>query len=290
MGGAPVDGVLALLTDAKPHSSDNFGSIGAVPALDIDARAVATADVIWKAWSDGDRIADLPADARPRDTAEGMAAQLALRPHAGASYGWKIAATSKAGQAHIGVAGPLPGLLFERFRHEPGDTLPSSGLYMRKVEAEFAFRLGADIEAGASADDVLAAVDTMHLTLEVPDSRFTAYESVGIAYLTADCACASRLVVGPAVPGWREHDLSTWPTSLWINGEEAAQGNGGAVLGDPRTALAWIAAELPRHGLGLKAGDLVTTGTTTTPPTTAAGDAVRADFGELGELSFTFAG
>jgi 2-keto-4-pentenoate hydratase len=281
--------VFALLTDVYEHSSDEFGSIGAVPSPNIESRAAATADVIWKAWSSGDRIAELPADTRPRDIAEGMAAQLALRPHAGATYGWKIAATSTAGQAHIGVDGPLPGLLFERFRHEPGDTLPSSGLHMRKVEAEFAFRMRADVEADASAEDVLAAVDTLHLTLEVPDSRFSRFESVGAAHLTADCACASRLVVGPAVADWRELDLSTWPTALWINGEEAASGSGAAVLGAPTTALAWIAVDLRRHGLGLKAGDLVTTGTTTAPPTIGPGDAVRADFGALGELSFTFA-
>ena len=248
-----------------------------------------TAEIIWKAWTSDERLTELPADLRPRDIADGMAAQLALRAHAGPTYGWKIAATSAAGQAHINVDGPLPGLLFERFRHEPGDTLPSTGLHMRKVEAEFAFRMGADLAPDASAEDVLAAADTLHLTIEVPDSRFARFETVGAAQLIADCACAGRLVVGPAVPGWRELDLSTWPTSMWINGEEAAQGSGAAVLGDPRAALAWIAGDLPRHGLGLKAGDLVTTGTTTVPPTIGAGDSVRADFGALGELSFAFA-
>jgi 2-keto-4-pentenoate hydratase len=252
-------------------------------------RAGAAADVLWKAWTSGERIAELPAGVRPQNAAEGMAIQLQLATHAGAGYGWKLAATAAAGQAHIGVDGPLPGLLFERFRHEPGDVLPSGDLHMRVVEAEFAYRMGADVGPGASADDVLAAVDGLHLAVEVPDSRFSRFEVVGAAQLMADCACAGRFVLGPDIPGWQELDLSTWGTALWINGAEAATGSGGNVLGDPRTALGWIADDLLHYGLHLRAGDVVTTGTTTAPVPIGPGDEVRAEFGELGEVAFRFA-
>jgi 2-keto-4-pentenoate hydratase len=220
----------------------------------------------------------------PVDEAAGMAVQNALRPLVGESYGWKIAATSAAGQAHVRVSGPLPGPLFTRFRFAPGDVLPSHDLHMRVAEAEFAFRLGADVHPG---DDVLAAVDALHLAVELPDSRFVDFAAVGPAQLLADAACASRFVLGPEVPGWRGLDLSTAGTALWINGVEAARGSGSAVLGDPRTALAWLAAELPRYGHRLRAGDVVTTGTTTPPPTIGPGDAVRADFGELGSVELS---
>ncbi|MDN5931335.1 MAG: fumarylacetoacetate hydrolase family protein [Pseudonocardia sp.] len=241
-----------------------------------------TAEAVWAAWTSGERMPALPDP--PRDEAEGMAAQDALRAFAGNSYGWKIAATSAAGQAHIGVSGPLPGPLFTRFRHAPGDVLPSHDLHMRVVEAEFAFRMGADVHPG---DDVLAAVEALHLAVELPDSRFSNFAAVGPAQLLADCACASRFVLGPEVPGWRELDLSTAGTALWINGEQAARGTGAAVLGDPRTALARLATELPRYGHRLRAGDVVTTGTTTPPPTIGPGDAIRADFGDLGSVSLT---
>lgn len=243
-----------------------------------------TAETIWAAWTGGQRMPALPDP--PGDAAAGMAAQDALRTLAGDSYGWKIAATSTAGQAHIGVDGPLPGPLFTRFRHEPGDVLPSHDLHMRVVEAEFAFRMGRDVHPG---DDVLDAVDAVALAVELPDSRFTDFAVVGPAQLLADAACASRFVLGPEVPGWRGIDLSTAGTALWINGERAARGTGAAVLGDPRTALAWLAAELPRYGHRLRAGDVVTTGTTTPPPTIGPGDTVRADFGDLGSVSFALA-
>jgi 2-keto-4-pentenoate hydratase len=253
-------------------------------------RAGGAADALWKAWTSGERIAALPDEIRPRDDAEGFATQVAIGGRAGRSYGWKIAATTAAGQAHIGVSGPLPGPLFERFRHDPGDLLPSDDMHMRVVEAEFAYLMGADVAPGAGRDEVLAAVDGLHLAVEVPDSRFERYETVGAPQLLADCACAGRFVLGPEVPGWAEHDLSTWGTAVWINGEQAATGSGGNVLGDPRNALVWIAEELRRHGRGLRAGELVTTGTTTAPVPVGPGDEVRADFGELGEVAFSFAG
>jgi 2-keto-4-pentenoate hydratase len=252
-------------------------------------RAGAAAEALWTAWTSGARIAGLPEEVRPRDPAEGFAAQLALGTHAGPSYGWKIAATTTAGQAHIGVTGPLPGLLFERFRHEPGDVLESAGMHMRVVEAEFAYRMGADVAADADADAVLAAVAGLHLAVEVPDSRYARYETVGAPQLIADCACAGRFVLGPEVPGWAELDLATRGTAVWVNGTRAATGSGGAVLGDPRNALAWIAADLRRHGRGLRAGEIVTTGTTTAPVPVGPGDEVRADFGELGAVALRFA-
>ncbi len=241
------------------------------------------AERIWAAWCSGERLAARPA---LDGVAAGMAAQDALRAHAGASYGWKIAATTAAGQAHVEVDGPLPGPLFTRFRREPGDVLASDHLHMRVVEAEFAYRLGADVEPG---DDVLAAVAAVHLAVEVPDSRYERFAGAGAAALLADAACAGRFVLGPEVPGGRELDLSTAGTHLRINGEPAASGSGGTVMGDPRTALAWLAAELPRHGHRLRAGDVVTTGTTTVPPTVGPGDEVRAVFEGLGEVAVAFA-
>jgi 2-keto-4-pentenoate hydratase len=38
-------------------------------------------------------------------------------------------------------------------------------------------------------------------------------------------------------------------------------------------------------GEGLRAGDIVTTGTCVTPVPVAPGDAVRADFGDFGEVT-----
>jgi 2-keto-4-pentenoate hydratase len=60
------------------------------------------------------------------------------------------------------------------------------------------------------------------------------------------------------------------------------------VLGDPRIALTWIANELSRNGMTLRAGDVVTTGTCMPPLEVQAGDHVTADFGVFGRVEVRF--
>jgi 2-keto-4-pentenoate hydratase len=64
------------------------------------SKAARAAEVIWRAWTGGVLLDDLPSDVRPRDADEGCEAQQALEILAGPRLGWKIAATSAAGQAH----------------------------------------------------------------------------------------------------------------------------------------------------------------------------------------------
>ena len=64
---------------------------------------------------------------------------------------------------------------------------------------------------------------------------------------------------------------------------------GGAVLGDPRTALTWLANEVSSLGLELAAGQVVTTGTCTVPLPIEPDNRVIADFGSFGEVSLTIA-
>ncbi|MGQ0576839.1 MAG: 2-keto-4-pentenoate hydratase [Pseudonocardia sp.] len=257
----------------------------------MDDRAARAAELVWSAWRSGERIAALPADVRPATVEDGFAVQEALAGLVGPAYGWKIAATSAAGQAHIGVSGPLAGRLFDRFRHEPGERLPVDDNLLRVAEAEFAFVLARDLDGGREPldrDTVLGAVGALHLAIEAPDTRLTGFVSAGIAQLVADDGVAGRFVLGPAVPGWAGLDLPACPTALHVNGELAASGRGANVLGDPRTALTWLANELRRLGSGLRTGDVVTTGTTTVPAEIGPGDDVVADFGELGSVQVAF--
>ena len=81
----------------------------------------AAARAIWGAWSGHTLIDGLPEACRPGTLAEGYAVQAALARIAGARpVGWKIAATSAAGQKHIGVDGPLAGRLWESKLHASG--------------------------------------------------------------------------------------------------------------------------------------------------------------------------
>jgi 2-keto-4-pentenoate hydratase len=251
------------------------------------------AEMLWTAWQSGLRLEALPEDIRPSSREDGFAIQLAITRRAGdARYGWKIAATSSAGQAHIGVDGPLPGtLLRSRARQCPARFDLADNL-MHVAEAEFAFRMGRALPARAApydVDEVLAAVATLHPAIEIPDSRYREFVRVGAAQLIADNACASWFALGPATTAaWRGLDLSRHAVHAYVNGTLAQTGSGASVLGDPRIALTWLANELSRLGTGLAADEVVTTGTCVTPVAVAPGDNVAADFGLLGRAEVSF--
>ena len=100
------------------------------------------ADFLWRTRIEQRRIEALPDHLRPNTLAEGYAIQDAMVPSAAQPVsGWKVAATSKAGQAHIGVTEPLAGRLFKNFILEDGARLPAAPLHMKVMEAEFAFRM-----------------------------------------------------------------------------------------------------------------------------------------------------
>jgi 2-keto-4-pentenoate hydratase len=248
---------------------------------------------LWQHWQQSTRFDELPPHCRPGSRAEGYAIQAEVATLSGQSIvGWKIAATSTAGQRHIHVDGPMAGCLLSARALEPGARISLAGNHMKVAEAEFAFRMGADLPKRATAygvQEVLAAVASLHPSIEVPDSRYQDFTRVGAAQLIADVACACWFVIGPATPaGWRAIDLAQHGVSAYRNGALAGQGSCANVLGDPRSALAWIANELCTYGEGLRAGEVVITGTCLTPVPVSAGDGVKADFGEFGVLEVGF--
>ena len=62
-------------------------------------------------------------------------------------FGWKIAATSEAGQKHINVAGPMAGRILAETVIPDGGTASMAGNEMRVAEPEFAFRMRTDLPA-----------------------------------------------------------------------------------------------------------------------------------------------
>jgi 2-keto-4-pentenoate hydratase len=254
----------------------------------MDNRAAEqAARIIWNTWQANDRVDGLPADCRPTNRQEGYKVQSEVARLSGqALFGWKIAATSQAGQKHIGVDGPLAGRLLENRAFESGARIPMVNNLMKVAEAEFAFRMARDVPPRASAylmDEVLDAVASLHTAIEIPDSRYREFAKVGAAQLIADNACASYFVLGPATgTDWRRHDLAEHPVSAWVNGNLVREGKGANVLGDPRLALTWIVNELSVVGETLRAGNVVTTGTCLVPVEIAPGDHVVADFGLFG--------
>lgn len=250
----------------------------------------AGADILLANWARTTRIEALPEACRPATRAEGYQLGGAVAARSGhAVAGWKIAATSEAGQRHINVDGPIIGRILKHRLLAPGASVALGDNIMRVAEAEFAFSFGQDLPPRAapySQDEAVAAVSSLHLSIEVPDSRYADFTKVGAAQLIADTACASWLLLGPAVTvPWQHLDLAAHVVNGIRNGEQVATGSGKAVLGGPLKALTWFVNECATYCGGVKAGQFVTTGTCIIPFAISPGDNIAVDYGVLGTIS-----
>jgi 2-keto-4-pentenoate hydratase len=148
--------------------------------------------------------------------------------------------------------------------------------------------------ADFSEAQVLDAVSVVCPAMEVCASRLSA--PAATALTIADQASHGKLVLGwqyrIPVQQWRQRcapALADFPVSLRCGDKEVARGDGTAVLNNPSHALTWLANELRRANLQLRAGDFVTTGTMTDLTPVQAGQAWSADFTGLGVVRVSFA-
>jgi 2-keto-4-pentenoate hydratase len=235
----------------------------------------------------------IPAAYRPRTRTEGYAIQALSEDWSPKRrWGWKIAATSVAGQKHINVDGPLAGRLLAEAVVPEGAPVALGANRMRVAEVEFVFRMGRALTPRSSpyaGDEVRASVAALHLGVEIPDSRYLDFVNAGAPQLIADCACAHLFVLGREVAaGWREYDLSACAVQGRTSAGVVHDGGGANVLGDPRLAMTWLVNELCANGLTLEEGQFVTTGTCITPLPIGPGDVVVADYGPFGTMQVRF--
>ena len=258
--------------------------------LDKDQTAAA-AKTLHDHWQAGAKIGDLDPSQRPRDRAEGYAIQAAMQGY-GSLFGWKIAATSEAGQKHINVAGPLAGCIFAERVIPDGGTASMAGNEMAVGEPEFAFRMGRSLpprptlllgRGGSRRRRYAASGDR---TAGFALRRFR--QGRRSATHRRQCLRAFFVLGGPTTADWRAVDLVEQRPVVTLRGQRFV-GHGRNVLGDPRVALAWLANELRQLGVTLKAGEVVTTGTCHAPLPIQPGDRFEADFGAFGKVSVALA-
>ena len=253
-------------------------------------------ELLCNTWHAKGRLDGLPASLKPSSRQEAYQVQALLEKRTRYPlFGWKIAATSLAGQAHIGVSGPLAGRILQERVFAPGAAISLDGNLMLVAEVEFAFRMGRDLSPRATPytmAEVLNAVATLHPAIEIPDSRYRDFVHAGESQLIADNACAHQFMLGEATGAdWRNLDLARYEVRVVVRKDgqdDVRTGIGSNVLGDPRIAMTWIANELSALGVTLKAGQAITTGTCLTPIVVAPGDEVHADYGALGAISARF--
>jgi 2-keto-4-pentenoate hydratase len=229
----------------------------------------------------------------PRDIDEAYAIQdafVALKARAcGAIAGHKIALTTPQMRALVRLGEPIAGRLHARqVVHGPASVRAAD--YGRLlVEFELAVRLAANLPFGQapySIEQVAAAVDAVMPAFELADDRGADYVTLATRglELAADNAWNEGAVLGEPVTNWRSLDLAAVHGVASINGETVGEGRGADSMGHPFAALAWVANDLARRGLGLRCGDIVITGSLVTSKFPRPGDRLRFEAGPLGAV------
>ena len=237
---------------------------------------------------------DLPEHLRPSTLDDAYAIQHRVvagsLPVGARRIGYKAACTSPIAQAALEVDSPLFGQLMSHSSQPSGSTLAAGEFVHRVIESEFAFRLGADVTpvvGGHTPDSIAACIDAVIPAIEVVDYHYVAW-TIGALQVAADNAIHGAWIYGEPLEDWAALDLVAAVVTARVNGDVVTTGSGAAVLGHPLNVMAWIADELPRFGLQLCAGDVVTTGVTTDVFEAVAGDDIETDFEGIGSVSVRF--
>lgn len=234
------------------------------------------------------RFAELKGHDLPQALAEAYAVQAELAALAGnRTRGWKVTALGESDQRKFASDRPVAAPLFDPYVHTAPATLRHAAFLTPLLECEVAFLLGSDIPPQAtpySRGDIETAIAAVVPVFEVVDARVPP-EAADLTKL-ADCIGNGDFVSGTPVAGWQKLDLRNIAIALSAGGVIVERGSSVRILGDPLLAVVALANAQPLSD-SLKAGQIVTTGTCTTPLAVMRGQYV-GDFGPLGEVRATF--
>ena len=216
--------------------------------------------------------------------AEAYEVQALVAAEVGAVVAWKTGAPSP-------EAEPIIAPIFEGLVWTSPARLEAIRFHRLGVEAEIAYRLCRDLPGRAepyARADVVAAVDAILPAIEIVDSRLAACEDLDPLWKLADNQINGGLVIGEPVADWRGIDPTTQPVRLTVAGEMVASGEGGNTAGDPLRLLVWMANHVGAHCAGLRAGQIVTTGSLTGLRFVQPSVQVVAELAGLGRIEVTF--
>jgi 2-keto-4-pentenoate hydratase len=197
--------------------------------------------------------------------------------------GWKLGATSRSGQAVLGVKEPACGFLTPR-QYATGGEVSASEFVSLGAEAEIAFKMRTKLTGpGVTADTAHPAVEGAVAALELPDFIFSGKPRV--ADFVASSLIAKAIVLGSPLTPLSAFDVSREEVVYEHNGVVVGTYTAAEVMGNPLNALVWLANHLATRGLALEPGHVVMSGTIAKVLRPKVGDTIRANFAHLGSIS-----
>ncbi|MBR0735477.1 hydratase [Bradyrhizobium liaoningense] len=207
--------------------------------------------------------------------------------------GWKIAGMKAGLQRQLRTSSPIYGRVFAPLIKASPATVEHARQCSPIPEVEYQARLGADLPPRSkpyAVEEVGDAVVSLHPGIELAQCRFVHDAAFPpMPAIIADGCGSGTIVLGESIVDWRNRDIANQNVILNCNGVERRRGSAAEAIDHPLVPLTWLANELSRTGIGLKAGQTVSTGTLTGMLRPKAGETYIADFGPLGTVSATYA-
>jgi 2-keto-4-pentenoate hydratase len=184
-----------------------------------------------------------------------------LRSTHGEPAGYKVGLTSAAMQTFCGIDHPIAGVVLANRVHRSGVTVRRQNFGRLGLEFEIAVRIGSDVPvAGAAfnAETIAPHIDGVCAAIELVDDRDADYTRLDVLSLVADNSWNAGIVLSEFA--------GKWPDPGGVRGHATrdrasiGEGHGRDILGHPFNSVAWLASQLASRSIGLKAGEIVMTG------------------------------
>jgi 2-keto-4-pentenoate hydratase len=208
-----------------------------------------------------------------------------LRGKHGDAMGYKVGLTSATMQTFCGIDHPIAGVVLERRVYRSGATVRRPDFGRLGLEFEIAVRIKSDVpvmSVSCTADMIAPHIDGVCAAIEIVDDRSADYANLDVLSLVADNSWNGGIVLSEFATKWP--DLESVLGRATKDGVAIGEGHGRDILGHPFNSAAWLATQLASRGVGLKAGQVVMTGSVmkTVFPTENA--TYRFDLGQIGSV------
>jgi 2-keto-4-pentenoate hydratase len=262
-------------------------------AAKADPHCIELANVLAEARREARQVRSLRPELVPTTHDNGYAVNRMVVERLGwEPLGWKIAGTTAAVREKLGIDRPIYGRTFTRFAMQSPATLLHRELLDPLIECEFFVTLADDLPWRAqpwTEAEITAAVGEVHAGIEIAECRFPSTALPSLPAIFADGCVSGRYVYGSSIANWSDR-LARIEVTLEVDGQIRRRGVGADVMGNPLAPLLWLAEELRRWGEGLRAGEMISTGSMTGMLPTREGQHVRARFGADAGVKIMFKG
>jgi len=245
--------------------------------------AIAAAELLIEARKSGP-IDGLPNNCRPANMDDVYAIHDAVAAKLGPVLGWKVGAANA-------TAEPICAPLLAGTIYQSPVQLDPQKFTMRGMESEIAFSFASDLPARAepySKEQVLGAIETAFPAIEINETRYVDSDTVDPMTKLADNILNGALILGAPWNGWPNLVVSEQPVEMRFDDEIVMSHKGGNNAVDIMRLVVWIANHMREIGPGIKAGQLVTTGSWVGLHKAGTAKQVVTSFPGIGDVTVNF--